>query len=83
MKPNEPKKIVETNEPENLEALIEEMQAHSIRKDFSDEYLVENDHSLPRIGEFLYGVSSTPTAWVLPYLLELKKYKEKHGELEQ
>lgn len=74
---------MKTNEPESLESLIEEMQAHSNRKDFPDEYLIENNHTLPRIGEFLYGVSSTPTAWVLPYLLELKKYKEKHGELKE
>lgn len=71
----------ETHEPEHLEDLIKEMEAHSERYDFSDDYLVENGHPLSHIGEYMYGVSMTPTAWVLPYLLELQKLK-KEGQKE-
>lgn len=65
----------QTNEPEQLEDLIKAMEANSERYDFSDDYMIESGHSLGRIGEFMYGVSMTPTAWVLPYLLELQKLK--------
>ncbi|ADO60008.1 hypothetical protein [Paenibacillus polymyxa] len=74
---------IKTNEPESLDDLLQQMEENSERNDFSDEYLLENGHCLPAIGEYSYGVSYTPTAWVLPYLRELKKLKEKEAVREK
>ncbi|MBP1309266.1 hypothetical protein JOD82_002286 [Paenibacillus sp. 1182] len=68
---------IKTQEPESLDELIRQMDSNSERFDFPDEYLLEKGYPLPVIGEYSYGVSYTPTAWVIPYLRELKKFKEK------
>ncbi len=70
-------KDVNPNAPGTLEELIEQMQDSSDRNDFSEQYLADNGHILPRIGEFTYGTSYTPTYWVLPYLRELLALKAK------
>lgn len=78
---------MKANEPKTLEELIEQMTEDSKRHDLSDEYLLENGHSLRNIGEYSYGISMTPTDWSLKYLLELKSVREElksvKEELEQ
>jgi hypothetical protein len=69
-------KIPMTHKPMTLDELIEQMEKNSERYDFSDEYLMEKGYQMPVIGEFTYGTSYTPTAWALPYLIELKKIRE-------
>lgn len=64
------------NQPDALDELIVQLQGHSNRKDFSDDYLIENGNELGRIGEFMYGVSMVPSAWILPYLYELQELKK-------
>ncbi|MCM3130973.1 hypothetical protein ACFQ3J_00255 [Paenibacillus provencensis] len=62
-------------QPNTLSELIKQMDKSSERYDFPDEYLLEHGHSMPSIGEFTYGTSYTPTAWVLPYLTELMELR--------
>lgn len=61
---------------ENLNNLIEEIEAKSKARSLSDEYLKE--HNCPTrdnvgISEYVYGIIMIPEDFVLPYLKELRR----------
>ena len=67
----------------SLKELVEEMKRAMDRYDLSDEYLVEHGSETGRIGEFQYGVSSVPCAWVYKYLHALANDKRLSGIVEE
>lgn len=64
----------------NLYELIEEIQEKMNNRDLSDDYLSEcGCTTRDEIGicEYFYGITMIPCEWILPYLKELKKLREK------
>ena len=63
-----------------LDDLIETMKIRMESKDLSDSYLDgvgQPTREEIGIGEYAYGITMIPCAWVYPFLLELKKIKDK------
>lgn len=64
----------------NLDELIEDMEAKCRSKDLSDAYLSHCGASTREdigIGEYAYGIVMVPADWVLSYLKELAKLKKR------
>ena len=66
-----------------LKELVAEMKKAMDRYDLSEDYLTAQGCQTGMIGEFQYGVSSVPCAWVCPYLRALAEDNRLSGIVDE